>query len=129
MPHLRAAAGVRRVLIYANLDWFTHVLEPAQWVDADVLLWIARFNGDPGNTGFTHPNLALHRHTANGTVPGIPGHVDRDVTVGVHTLAGLLVGRGAAAPPRMWWCTATPCRRSPARTTPRWPTWSGSTTS
>jgi len=108
VPRPRAATGVRRVLIYANLDWFTHVLEPAQWVDADVLLWIARFNGDPGNTGFTHPNLALHQYTASGTVPGIPGHVDRDVTVGVHTLASLLVGRRA-------------------RTTPRWPPWSGST--
>lgn len=92
VARLRAETGVRRVLVYANLDWFTHVLRPAEWVDPDVLLWIARFNGAPGHPGFAHPNLVLHQHSSTGTVPGIPGHVDRDATVGAHTVASLLSG-------------------------------------
>lgn len=100
IPRLRAETGVQRVLVYANLDWWRNVLRPAEWADADVLLWIARFNGDPGNPGFEHPNLALHQHSDRGTVPGIPGFVDRNATVGDHTLANLLQANGGpAAPP------------------------------
>ena len=97
ITRLRQVTGVRRVLVYANLDWWTRVLHPNEWADADVLLWIARYNGDPGNPGWTHPRLALHQHTSTGTVPGIPGHVDRNATIGTYTL-GHLVLDGTPAP-------------------------------
>jgi GH25 family lysozyme M1 (1,4-beta-N-acetylmuramidase) len=86
---LRTAAGVHRVLVYANLDWWRTVLRPAEWADDNVLLWIARYNGDPGQPGWTHPHLALHQHTQTGRVPGIPGHVDRNATIGGWRLDAL----------------------------------------
>lgn len=87
---LRAETGVQRVAVYANLDWFRNVLKPAKWADDDVLLWIARFNGDPGHPGFSHPRLAVHQHTSEGNVPGIPGDIDRNATIGRFRLADLL---------------------------------------
>ncbi|GAB3467057.1 GH25 family lysozyme [Actinophytocola sediminis] len=97
ITRLRHATGIRRVLVYANLDWWTRVLRPNEWADADVLLWIARYNGDPGNPGWVHPKLALHQHTSTGTVPGIPGNVDRNATIGTHTLTHLVLD-GTPAP-------------------------------
>lgn len=94
----RAKAGLMRVFVYANLDWFQNVLRPNEWADANVMLWIARFNGNPGKPGFSHPNLVLHQHTESGKVPGIPGHVDRDATIGSHKLADLLLSATAPAP-------------------------------
>lgn len=95
---LRAATGQRKVLVYANLDWYQNHLRPNEWADNDVRLWVARFNGDPGNPGFAHAKVALHQHTSEGKVPGIPGHVDRDATVGSHRLASVLQGNGGPAP-------------------------------
>ncbi|HEX9338491.1 MAG TPA: glycoside hydrolase family 25 protein [Pseudonocardiaceae bacterium] len=89
---LRAETGIRRVLVYGNLDWWQNVLRPAAWADEDVSLWIARFNGVPGQPGWSHPRLALHQHSDKGNVPGIPGHVDRDATVGTRTVASVLIG-------------------------------------
>lgn len=100
ISRFRQVTGIRRVLVYANLDWWTRVLRPNEWADADVLLWIARYNGDPGNPGWAHPKLALHQHTSTGTVPGIPGNVDRNATIGGYTLGHLtLDGTPAPAPP------------------------------
>ncbi|RLK54815.1 LysM peptidoglycan-binding domain-containing protein [Actinokineospora cianjurensis] len=100
IARLRAVTGVRKVLVYANLDWWTRVLRPDEWADADVHLWIARYNGLPGKPDWSHPRLALHQHTDSGVVPGIPGKVDRNATVGGFTLDHLtLDGTPAPAPP------------------------------
>ncbi|MFD2458692.1 glycoside hydrolase family 25 protein [Amycolatopsis samaneae] len=96
--HLRAETGVRRVLVYANASWYSQVLRPDEWADDDVWLWVAHYNGDPGRPGWAHPRLALHQHTQNGTVPGIPGFVDRNATVGGHTLAQLILGGASPSP-------------------------------
>ncbi len=98
IARLRAVIGVHRVLVYANLDWFTRVLDPARWADDGVLLWIARYNGNPGNPGWTHPKLALHQHTQTGTVPGIGGNVDRNATIGNYALADLTINGSGPAP-------------------------------
>lgn len=90
LQRLRKRTGVHRVLVYANLDTWRHTLHPDEWADDHVALWIARFNGDPGRPGWSHPRLVLHQHSENGNVPGIPAHVDRDATVGTHTLADIL---------------------------------------
>lgn len=84
---LRIATGVRGVLVYASLNWFQNIIDPNLWAGDDVLLWIARYNGDPGNPGWGHPRLALHQHSDAGQVPGIPGGVDRNATVGGYTQA------------------------------------------
>ncbi|SES49054.1 GH25 family lysozyme [Actinokineospora terrae] len=97
ITRLRATAGVRRVLVYANHDWYSNVLRP-DWADGDTMLWIARYNGDPGRPGWSHHRLALHQHTSSGRVPGIPGNVDRDATVGPWTLGALTLGDPNPAP-------------------------------
>jgi GH25 family lysozyme M1 (1,4-beta-N-acetylmuramidase) len=99
ISRLRAVTGQRRVLVYANLDWWTRVLRPDEWADDDVFLWIARYNGDPGKPGWNHRRLALHQHTSDGTIPGIPGKVDRDATMPGFTLDHLTLGAPAPAPP------------------------------
>ncbi|WET83263.1 LysM peptidoglycan-binding domain-containing protein [Amycolatopsis sp. QT-25] len=96
---LRAATGIRRVLVYANLDWYRNVLRPGDWIDPDVLLWIARYNGDPGRPGWAHPQLAVHQHTQQGRVPGVAGNVDRNATVGGYSLASLTLDGSAPTPP------------------------------
>lgn len=98
IARLRAVTGIRKVLVYANLDWWTRVLRPDTWVDDDIYLWIARYNGDPGNPGWQHRRLALHQHTSSGTVPGIPGKVDRDATMNGFTLDQLTLGDSTPAP-------------------------------
>ncbi|GAB3873732.1 hypothetical protein GCM10029964_014490 [Kibdelosporangium lantanae] len=51
----RIASGQSKILIYSNLDWYSHVLHPDAWADDDVYLWIARYNGNPGKPGWSHP--------------------------------------------------------------------------
>lgn len=88
----RQATGTQGVLVYANLDFFTNRLNPSSWADENVALIIARYNGDPGNPGWQHPNLAIHQHSNEGTVPGIQGKVDRNVIFGAgYNLARLTV--------------------------------------
>ncbi|HEX4721090.1 MAG TPA: glycoside hydrolase family 25 protein [Pseudonocardiaceae bacterium] len=89
---LRDQTGIRRVLVYGNLDWWRNILRPDEWADDDVSLWIARYNGRPGQPGWSHPRLALHQHSDKGVVPGIPAHVDRDATVGTRTVGSVLIG-------------------------------------
>lgn len=90
----RVYSGQSKVAVYSNTDWFRNVLDMS-WADTNVFLWIAAWNGDPGNPGWSHPRLALHQHTDAGTVPGVGGTVDRDCTVAPFTLAELLVGNGS----------------------------------
>ncbi|TCP57113.1 glycosyl hydrolase family 25 [Tamaricihabitans halophyticus] len=81
----RARTNTNGLLVYANLNWFQNILRPDEWADDGVLLWIARYNGDPGNPGWAHPRLAIHQHSSEGQVPGIPGPIDRNATVGEYT--------------------------------------------
>ncbi|WP_229686544.1 LysM peptidoglycan-binding domain-containing protein [Longimycelium tulufanense] len=102
--HLRDTTGVQQVAVYANLSAWRALLRPDEWCDDNVALWLALYNGDPGNTGgYTHPRLALHQHTSQGRVPGIAGDVDRNVTVGPFSLDHLTLGTvtppPAAGPP------------------------------
>jgi LysM repeat protein len=53
----------------------------------------------PRQPGWTHPRLALHQHTSKGTVPGIPGNVDRNATIGTYTLDTLTLGGTGTPPP------------------------------
>lgn len=78
--------------VYGNLDWWRNVLRPAEWGTRNILGHIARYNGDPGNPGWSYPRLAVHQHTSSGTVPGIPGNVDRNATMAGFGLSDLLIG-------------------------------------
>jgi len=95
----RLYSGQSAIAVYANLNWFQNILRPDQWADENVFLWIAVWNGDPGNPGWSHPRLALHQHTDAGTIPGIAGNVDRDCTVAPFAVGDLLVGTTSVTPP------------------------------
>ena len=79
---LRSATGIRRML---------RVREPRLVPQRPAAVGVARreraaldrpLQRQSGNPGFAHPSLALHQHTDRGRVPGIPGNVDRDATLG-----------------------------------------------
>lgn len=80
------------LLAYGNLTWWTTYLHPATWGTRQILGWIARYNGDPGQPGLSSPILAIHQHTDRGTVPGIAGYVDRDALMPGRSLAELVLG-------------------------------------
>lgn len=67
------------------------VLNPDSWGERDILGAIARYNGNPGNPGWTYPRMAVHQHSDKGNVPGI-STVDRDAIFNGHTLADLTLG-------------------------------------
>ncbi len=95
----RAQTGVASISIYANLSTWQNILRPNDWADSNVAVWLALYNGDPGNTqGWSHQQLAIHQHTSAGTVPGIPKAVDKNVTVNGFTIASLCLGGTPALP-------------------------------
>ncbi|NUT93516.1 MAG: LysM peptidoglycan-binding domain-containing protein [Saccharothrix sp.] len=94
----RERTGRREILVYANQYWYTRRLRPHEWADDAVLLWCAQYNGDPGNVDYTHDRLAIHQHSQEGRVNGIPGNVDRNATVGGWTVAAFVLGGNAPAP-------------------------------
>jgi LysM repeat protein len=92
------ALNVSPLDVYGNLDWWNNVLAPGRWSNRGVLGHIARYNGAPGSPGWTYGRMACHQHTSNGTVPGIPGNVDRNATMGAYSLQSVTIGQVAPAP-------------------------------
>lgn len=98
IAQMRQESQVAKVAVYANLSFFKNILRPDEWADDNVVLWLALYNGDPGNTGgWNHKRLGVHQHTSDGIVGGIPGRVDRNVTVNNVRVSDLILG-GAGAP-------------------------------
>jgi len=91
---VRAETGVQRHLVYGSLSWWqSRWIDPDAWADENVLLWIAVYNGRPGDLqGWSHPNDALHQYTSAGIVPGIPGQVDKNVTLRDRGIGDLVNG-------------------------------------
>lgn len=93
------------MVVYANLDWWTHRLNPIAWGNRNIVGWIARYNGDPGNPGFTYPRMVAHQHTDAGNVPGFAGTVDRNVSMPGKSLADFTIGSTKEVdmtPDEMW---------------------------
>ncbi|SFB47653.1 Glycosyl hydrolases family 25 [Amycolatopsis marina] len=59
---VRQATGIRRVLVYADFEQWSHAFHPDKWADSEVVLWLARHNGIPGRPGWFHARLGLHQH-------------------------------------------------------------------
>ncbi|WNV88342.1 glycoside hydrolase family 25 protein [Umezawaea sp. Da 62-37] len=91
---VRQETGVARHLVYGSLSWWqSRWIDPDVWADEDVLLWVAVYNGQPGYLqGWSHPNDALHQHTSDGIVSGIPGRVDKNVTLRGRRIGDLVNG-------------------------------------
>ena len=99
LPIFYDIVGVEPQDVYGNLDWWTNALHRPAWGQRNFLGHIARYNGNPGNPGYTAPNLAVHQHSDAGIVAGIPGHVDRDATIGSYGLAQICIGGIVAVTP------------------------------
>jgi len=91
---VREETGVLEHLVYGSLSWWqTGWIDPDRWADEHVLLWIAVYNGRPGDLqGWDHPNDALHQHTSKGIVPGVAGDVDKNTTLRGRKIADLTIG-------------------------------------
>jgi LysM repeat protein len=99
VPAFYDAVGVAPQDVYGNLDWWNNVLHRASWGGRDLLGHIARYNGNPGNPGYSADKLAVHQHTDAGNVDGIPGHVDRNATMAGYSLAQICIGGVAPVGP------------------------------
>ena len=64
-------------MVYANPDWLTNYLN-AGAITADI--WLAHYTGVGGKTWYKGP-WAIHQYTESGTVAGITGPVDLDVSL------------------------------------------------
>lgn len=94
----RDASGVAPMAVYASLSVWRDWLRPNEWADDQTFLWVAYYNGDPGNIGgYNHRRAALHQHTSKGHVPGVQGYVDRNITLGSFSVQSLTIGN--VAPP------------------------------
>lgn len=89
------ALNVGCLVVYGNLSWWTTKLHPGAWGSRNIVGWIARYNGDPGNPGWSYPKMVAHQHTDTGNVPGFTGAVDRDCTMPGKTLADFTIGSTA----------------------------------
>jgi LysM repeat protein len=124
IPAFYDAVAVTPQDVYGNLDWWQHTFDRSRWGTRALLGHIARYNGKPGEPGFTAQELALHQHTDFGTIPGIPGAVDRDSTIPPYTLAQILVGGAVPETP-----PAKPAAPTTPTTTTTWAVRSGDTLS
>ncbi|WP_020664723.1 glycoside hydrolase family 25 protein [Amycolatopsis benzoatilytica] len=91
IKHVRHAARIRRVLVYAGHDCWAHRLHPDRWADSDVVLWLVRHNGIPGRPGWFHARLGLHQHALSAGVPGVDGPVAQDAVVYPFALSDVLL--------------------------------------
>ncbi|MEV0069845.1 MULTISPECIES: GH25 family lysozyme [unclassified Amycolatopsis] len=90
IKHVRHAARIRRVLVYAGHDCWARRLHPDRWADPDVVLWLVRHNGIPGRPGWFHARLGLHQH-AFSALPGVAGPVAQDAVVYPFTMSDVLL--------------------------------------
>lgn len=75
LARLRAAIGVRRVMVYSGGVFYRDKVGDAA-LDPDVLVWIAHYNGTPGKSAYLTPKTVLHQYSSSGRVAGISGDVD-----------------------------------------------------
>ena len=71
-------AGYKFVL-YANTNWLNNQIDMNQLTDVDV--WVARYRSFGLGHGYTGPgNVVMWQYTSSGSVDGIAGKVDMDVS-------------------------------------------------
>lgn len=85
--------------VYGNLDWWTNVLRAADWGQPGLVGQIARYNNTPGNPGYSNSALGFQQYSDTGSVPGIPGAVDLDCTLGAWSVALLRLGANSTPLP------------------------------
>ncbi|MBB5852924.1 GH25 family lysozyme M1 (1,4-beta-N-acetylmuramidase) [Amycolatopsis umgeniensis] len=91
IKHVRHAARIERVLVYAGLDCWTDRLHPDKWADSEVVLWLVRHNEIPGRPGWFHSRLGLHQHGFGTGLPGVDGPIAQDAVVYPFALSDVLL--------------------------------------
>jgi lysozyme len=67
---LRTECNIQRVMLYTGSSYFqTNLTE--QWMDPDILLWIAHYGVPPGQPGYMSPRVVMHQYTRTERIPGI----------------------------------------------------------
>lgn len=96
------ALGVEPLDVYANLDWWRNTLRHGSWGNRAILGHIAHYNGQPGEPAWSYDGAAVHQHTDQGNINGIPGKVDRNATIMGsrfgRSLASLTIGNTVTVP-------------------------------
>lgn len=65
--------------LYANKNWLENYIEPEALEDVDI--WLARWRSLDQGPGYSGPgNLTMWQYTSTGSVAGISGNVDRNVS-------------------------------------------------
>ena len=76
-------------MLYSGTSFFkAHVGE--EWMDDDIVLWIAHYGKPPGKPGYLSPRVAIHQYSQTGKVNGIAG--DCDLNSAIWSLDRLVVG-------------------------------------
>lgn len=65
-----------RPCVYANKYYFTSLLYTSQFVSRGYVIWLAHYTTQTNYTG----KYDIWQHTSKGTVPGIPGYVDMNIS-------------------------------------------------
>lgn len=131
VTELRRLTGCQRVMVYSSFSFFTTQITDS-WMDDDVLVWIARYNGTPGHgIGYSSPRLALHQFSQTGRIPGISGAVDLDYAMmpldQMGDDMGLTPEQDAMLTAVYQYVTGSATVVPQGEDWPGWPTWPGGT--
>lgn len=88
---LRQLTGCQQVCVYSDVDFFQASIGESL-MDDDTVLWLAEFNGTPGQLSYSSPRLAIHQYSQTGLVPGVAGDVD--LNFAMQPLSQIIVGEG-----------------------------------
>lgn len=94
----RARTGSQAFRVYSSLSLLENALNPANWIDSNTTIWVARYNT---TLGWNHPQAVLWQNTSSANIPGVVGHVDDDQYLNGWTPAadGASSGTTTAPPP------------------------------
>lgn len=89
VARLRQQTGFQQVMVYSNASFFQNYISE-NWMDPDILLWIADYSSPPGRPSYWSPRVAIHQYSQEGQVPGVSGDVD--LNYALYPLSQLIVG-------------------------------------
>lgn len=86
---LRQLTGCQQVAVYSSVSFFSsHIGE--NWMDDDIILWLADYSAPMGKPRYASPRLAIHQYSNTGQVPGVS--CDVDLNYAMRPLNQIIVG-------------------------------------
>jgi len=83
-------------MIYSGVSFFKTQLGE-NWMDPNMVLWLAHYGRPPGQPGYLSPRVAIHQYSDAGKIPGITGNVD--LNCAIWPLAKIITGEDAELTP------------------------------